>query len=79
MAALEAKKASLTTEVANLLKQNVELLKARKKDKIKVNALKKEFSEVQKSLKQVILRLANLENLHDKMDKLKDKSKELKI
>lgn len=50
MATLEAKKASLTTKVANLLNQNRELLKGRRKDTVKTDALKKELGEMQKSL-----------------------------
>lgn len=40
MAALETRKAHLTTEVVELLKQNREVLEVAKKDKVEVDALK---------------------------------------
>lgn len=43
MATLKVKEACLTTGVAELLKQNGELLKVKKKDKMKIYALKREF------------------------------------
>lgn len=43
MAAFEAREACLMTEVADLLKQNKELVEVRKKDKLEIDALKREF------------------------------------
>lgn len=56
----------------DLLKQNGKLLEAGKKDKVEVNALKKEFGKVKKSIEDSRLRLVDLEDLHRKMDELKD-------
>lgn len=43
LATVEAREARLTTEVVKLLKQNKELLEAEKKDKTKIDALKRKF------------------------------------
>lgn len=77
MAVFEARKASLIIEVANLLKQNGKLLEVRKKGKVEVDTLKKEFSEVKKSLKEAKLKPVNLESLREKMDELKGQAEGL--
>lgn len=43
MDAVEARKAYLITEAMDLLKENKELLEARKKDKVGIDSLKREF------------------------------------
>lgn len=75
MTALAVRESNLTTEVADLLKWNRELLKARRKDNVKVDTIQKEFGKVQKFLKEARLSWVNLESLDEKMDKLKDKAK----
>lgn len=63
MAALEAMEACLTAKVAKLLKQNEELLEVKKKDKIEVDALKKEVGQVQKAWDDSGLKLVDLKGL----------------
>lgn len=45
MATLEARKATLTIEVADLLKQNDKLLEDKRKDKVEIDSLKKMLGE----------------------------------
>lgn len=57
MTVLKAREAILTTEVVDLLKQNGKLLKDGRKDKVDIDALKKELGKAQKSLDHTRLRL----------------------
>lgn len=54
-----------------LLKQNRELLQAKRENMVKVNAIRKKLGQVQKSLEDTKFKLVEMESLQEKLDKLK--------
>lgn len=74
MAAIEARKANLTIKLVDHLKQNEELLKGKRKDRVGVDALEKELGKVQKSLDNARLILLDLDNLYRNIEEFKGKT-----
>lgn len=79
MATLKEKEAFLTNDVAELLRQNGELLEAEKKSKIEMDNIIGELGLVQKVLENARLKLAEIESLLGKLEELIAKTTELEV